>query len=105
MYQNILNNEFKRLSKDPNTVIMDVRTPEEISGGFIPGTGIFIDINNEPFEEKAKGLDRNKAYLIYCRSGARSAKACKILNEMGFKGPFYNLAKGISEWDGELKQP
>jgi rhodanese-related sulfurtransferase len=102
MYQNILNNEFKRLSKSSNSVIMDVRSPQEIQEGIIPGASVFIDFNNEPFEEKVKGLDKNKTYLIYCRSGSRSGKACKIMAELGFSGPLYNLAKGISEWDGEL---
>ena len=102
MYQNILNGEFKRLMKSPDAVILDVRTPQEIQEGFIPGTKVFIDFNNEPFEEKAKTLDKSKSYLVVCRSGARSAKACKIMSELGFKGPLYNLAKGVSEWDGDL---
>ena len=102
MYQNILNNEFKRLSKSADSVIMDVRSPQEIQEGIIPGASVFIDFNNEPFEEKVKDLDKNKTYLIYCRSGSRSGKACKIMAELGFSGPLYNLAKGISEWDGEL---
>ncbi len=101
MYQNILNNEFKRLSKDPNAVIIDVRTPQEIQEGYIKGASVFIDFNNEDFAEKAKSLDKNKTYLLYCRSGARSGKACKIMADMGFSGPLYNLAKGITEWDGE----
>lgn len=105
MYQNVLSNEFETLMKGQNTVLIDVRTPEEIKSGFIPGTSVFVDFNNESFEDKAVSLDKSKTYLIYCRSGARSAKACKILDEMGFKGPFYNLAKGISDWNGPLKQP
>ncbi|MCA6074911.1 rhodanese-like domain-containing protein [Fulvivirga sedimenti] len=103
MYQNILNHEFKRIMKEPGAVIIDVRTPQEIQEGYIPGASIFVDFNNESFEDKAKTMDKSKTYLIYCRSGARSAKACRILEELGFKGPLYNLAKGISEWDGEIK--
>jgi len=102
MYQNILNNEFKRISKSPDAVIIDVRSPDEIQSGIIPGTKIFIDFNNEDFGEAAKSLDKGKTYLIYCRSGSRSGKACKILSEMGFSGPLYNLAKGIAEWDEPL---
>ncbi len=105
MYQNIMNHEFQSLMRDPQAVIVDVRTPEELRSGFIPGTSIFIDFNNEDFKEKATSLDKSKKYLIVCRSGARSAKACKILHEMGFSGPFYNLAKGMAEWNGELKMP
>ncbi len=105
MYQNILNHEFQDLMKDPDTVVMDVRTPEEIKTGFIPGTSIFIDYNSEAFSQKVHALDRSKKYLIYCRSGFRSGKACKMLNELGFSGPFYNLAKGMAEWNGDVKVP
>ena len=104
MYQNIENNDFKKLMKAPGTVIMDVRTPREVSEGQIPGTSIFIDINSESFEGQIQKLDKSKAYLVYCRSGARSAKACRIMEANGFKGPLYNLAHGIIGWDGEVKK-
>jgi rhodanese-related sulfurtransferase len=102
MYQNIENNEFKKLTNDPESVIMDVRTPMEISAGYIPGTTIFIDINTQPFEERIQNLDKTKNYLIYCRSGARSAHACRIMEANGFTGKLYNLAHGIMGWDGEV---
>ena len=104
MYQNIENNDFKKLMKIQGTVIMDVRTAKELSEGHIAGASVFIDINSEPFEERIQKLDKSKPYLVYCRSGARSAKACRIMDENGFKGPLYNLAKGISGWDGEVKR-
>lgn len=104
MYQNIENSEFKKLMKSNGSILMDVRTAKELTEGHIPGTSIFIDINSEPFEERIKKLDKSKTYLVYCRSGARSAKACRIMEENGFKGPLYNLAKGISGWDGEIKK-
>lgn len=105
MYQNIMNHEFQVYMRDPEAVIIDVRTPEELKSGYIPGTSVFIDFNNEDFREKAVSLNKSKKYLIVCRSGARSAKACKILDELGFDGPFYNLAKGMAEWNGDLKLP
>lgn len=105
MYQNILNHEFESLMSDPNSVVVDVRTPDEIKSGFIPGTSIFIDFNGDLFDQKIQALDRSKKYLVYCRSGARSAKTCRILEEMGFNGPFYNLAKGIADWSGDLRIP
>lgn len=104
MYQNIENNEFKKLMSAPGAITMDVRTPKEIGEGYIPGTSVFIDINNEPFEERIQKLDRAKTYLVYCRSGARSAKACRIMEANGFTGTLYNLAHGIIGWDGEVKK-
>jgi rhodanese-related sulfurtransferase len=104
MFQNIENAQFKKLMKEPNTLIFDVRTPKEVSEGYIVGTKEFSDINNaEEFEQTLKRLDKTKNYLVYCRSGARSAKACKVMEERGFKGKLFNLAMGITGWDGEKK--
>jgi len=104
MYQNIENNEFKKLMSEPNTVVLDVRTPREISEGYIPGTNCFIDIHDNTFEVSIDELDKSKNYLVYCRSGARSAMTCRVMYEKGFKGQLYNLAKGIIGWDGEIKR-
>lgn len=104
MFQNIDNKQFKELMKKPNTIVFDVRTAKEIAEGYIPQTTVFADIN-EPtvFETAIQKLDKSKTYLVYCRSGARSSKACKIMEDKGFKGPLYNLAMGITGWDGEKK--
>lgn len=103
MYQNISNQEFSKLTKEGKVIVIDVRTPREVSEGYIPAASHYIDINNEPFEEKIEALDRSKDYIVYCRSGARSAKACRIMEEKGFKGKLYNLGMGIMGWDGEVK--
>jgi rhodanese-related sulfurtransferase len=50
--------------------------------------------------EAAKQMDTSKNYYVYCRSGARSAQACAILNTLGFKKT-YNLMGGFMEWRGE----
>lgn len=102
MFRNIDNSEFKKLMKLPNTVVFDVRTPKEVAEGKIAGVKEVADINNtDEFEETLKRLDKSKNYLVYCRSGARSTKACKLMEERGFTGSIYNLAMGITGWDGE----
>lgn len=104
MYQNIDNSEFKKLMTQPNTIVFDVRTPREIGEGSISGATEFADINNiEEFTKTLSRLDKTKNYLVYCRSGARSAKACRQMEEKGFKGKLYNLAMGITGWDGAKK--
>lgn len=106
MYENLDIGEFKKLMNEPNTIIFDVRTPKEVSEGQIAGTRITADFNNpEEFEKVLASLDKTKNYLVYCRSGARSAKACKLMREKGFKGALYNLAMGISGWDEPLTPP
>jgi rhodanese-related sulfurtransferase len=102
MYQNIENADFKKLMEQSDTLVMDVRSPREIQEGYIAGTSVFIDINSEPFELRIQDLDKTKNYLVYCRSGARSAMACRIMYENGFTGKLFNLANGINRWNGEV---
>ena len=83
-----------------NSVIIDVRTPEEFSDFRIPNS---ININfydSEFFFNQVSSLDKTKNYFIYCKSGVRSNNSCKIMQELGFKND-YNLIGGISDWDGE----
>ena len=51
--------------------------------------------------DNLEALDKSKNYYVYCRSGARSAKACEIMNSIGFENA-YNLLGGFLEWDGEV---
>lgn len=101
MYKNISADEIISMLDDSEVVIIDVRTPSEWSGGYIAGTDKFIDFNSEEFGEKILELDRSKTYVVYCRSGNRSTKACRIMSEKGFNN-LYNLSGGISIWGGEI---
>jgi rhodanese-related sulfurtransferase len=77
-------------------VILDVRTPPEFADGHIEGA-IMIDFNAGNFRDEAEKLDKNKRYLVYCRTGNRSGQAAKIVNELGFK-EVYNMDGGFSDW-------
>ena len=86
---------------DENAVILDVRTEDEFNEGFIANT-INIDIHRgQDFVNEIEALDKSKNYYVYCRSGMRSAKACEIMNQLGFENA-YNLIGGITEWEGEV---
>ena len=50
---------------------------------------------------KVNDLEVSNSYYIYCRSGARSGQACKILKQKGIVN-CYNLLGGIMEWKGEI---
>lgn len=90
-----------KLEADENAVILDVRTEDECNQGVIPDS-INIDIyEGQAFLEKIKSLDKSKNYYVYCRSGARSAKACEAMNNLGFENA-YNLLGGIIEWNGDI---
>lgn len=94
----------EQLENDENAVVLDVRTDDECSDGIITNA-IMIDINKgQFFINEIETLDKSKNYYVYCRSGVRSAKACDIMNELGFENT-YNLLGGFMQWDGEVAYP
>ena len=98
----LLQNDWtKQLSEDNNSVVLDVRTQEEIDLGIIPNA-IHIDIyKGQGFIEEVNQLDKTKSYYVYCKAGGRSAQACAVMNQLGFEKT-YNLVGGFSEWQGEV---
>jgi rhodanese-related sulfurtransferase len=92
----------EKATEDANAVILDVRTPEEFEEGYIKGAIQMDILNPGEFMQKAQGLDASKSYYVYCRAGGRSAQACAVLNSLGINET-YNLAGGITEWDGPIE--
>jgi len=91
----------EKLKNDEKAVLLDVRTDYEIAEGFIPNA-LHIDIyQGQEFMNKIQELDKDMNYYVYCKSGGRSAQACAIMNQLGFKNA-YNLLGGFSEWQGEV---
>lgn len=102
MFQNIDPQTFqKKLKENDHTLLLDVRTPEEYQEKHIPGA-VNINIQDSDFQDKIDELPDNKEYLVYCRSGGRSAKACAIMGTQGFEN-LNNLDGGILEWQGETE--
>ena len=96
-YQSINIIEFEALKNDKDLVVIDVRNTGELSSGVIPKS-IHINVMESSFTTKVKELDRTKTYVIYCRSGLRSARACQIMAKNEFKD-LYNLKGGLIAWD------
>ncbi len=89
---------------EENAVILDVRTDDEYNDGII-FNAIHLDIHQgQGFIDGLEALDKSKNYYVYCRSGVRSAKACQIMDDLGFNNS-YNLIGGILDWDGEIVSP
>ena len=97
------NDWTKQLLEDNNSVVLDVRTQEEIELGVIPNA-VHIDIyKGQGFIDEVNQLDKTKNYYVYCKAGGRSAQACAVMNQLGFENA-YNLIGGFSEWQGEVAQ-
>ncbi len=82
---------------NPKFAIIDVRTPAEYDSGHLEGA-INIDYNSTGFKSSIDQLDRGNIYLVYCRTGARSANAVKAMIEMGLK-TVYDMSGGITQWE------
>ncbi len=81
-------------------LLLDVRRPEEFAQGHLPGA-VNMDISDPGFAQRVATLDSKRPAYVYCRSGARSAKAAKELGIAGFSQVF-NLAGGMLDWPSKL---
>ena len=84
---------------NPDFVILDVRTPEEFADGHIE-KAINMDFYSETFRDELNKLDKNKAYLLHCRSGNRSGKTLNIMKELKFM-KIYHMTGGMIKWEAE----
>ena len=89
-----------QLKEDTQSVVLDVRTLDEVSEGVIPGA-IHLDIfMGQGFLDGLEKLDKSKNYFVYCRSGNRSGQACAIMQSVGFETA-HNLVGCFMEWTGD----
>ncbi|MDO5672424.1 MAG: rhodanese-like domain-containing protein [Actinomycetaceae bacterium] len=65
-----------------DTVLIDVRTLEEYKAGHLKGA-ISLNFNGGEFKAELPKLDPTKEYMLYCRSGQRSANAAQLMREAG----------------------
>jgi rhodanese-related sulfurtransferase len=91
------------LAANPSLLIVDVREPAEWAEGHLPEA---ILVPRGMVEAKAdldypnrepKLADRHQAIIVHCASGARSAMAVDVLQQMGFTD-VRSMAGGIAAW-------
>jgi phage shock protein E len=68
--------------KDPELVVLDVRTPEEFAAGHVPGA-INIPYTHLP-ARIAEVAGSDKDIVLYCTIGVRAERAAQRLRENGF---------------------
>jgi rhodanese-related sulfurtransferase len=83
-------------STNQNFIILDVRTPEEFKDGYIKNA-VLLNFHLPTFESDLDKLDKDKTYIVYCRLGNRSGKACNLMKKKGFK-TVYDIGGGITQW-------
>lgn len=98
-YENLAAGPFHDLMTSTHSVVVDVRSAGEFSTGKLRGARN-IDVMSPSFISQIKNLPKDKTYLLYCRSGSRSAQACEILAREGFQ-QIKNLEGGLMRWPFE----
>lgn len=91
------------LGQDPAPTIIDVRTPEEFAGGRLEGATL-IDYNAPDFRDRIAALPRDGHYVIYCRSGNRSAGARQLMTGLGFTD-VADIDGGVVAWAQQGQPP
>jgi phage shock protein E len=100
----ITQKKFDRLKSKRNSVVLDVRTADEYKSGYIGNAINYNVMDSLGFLNNIASFDKNKKYLLYCKSGRRSGKAVMMMKNMGFR-KVYHLQGGITDWKGGIKKP
>lgn len=101
----LLRNELKNLSAaearyflaaHSSCTLIDCRKPTEVALLRLP-RGVNVDYLAYDFWDKISQLPKDGTYFVYCNSGRRSARACTLMKNGGFRS-VYNLSGGLREW-------
>ena len=77
----------------PGTILLDVREPDEVAEVRVPG---ILAIPLGEVSDRAEEIPDCEQLYVICRSGARSARACEMLQASGRNA--VNVAGGTLAW-------
>lgn len=89
---------FRAAIEAGGAMLVDVREPGELEICRLPGA---VNIPLRKLPQCLDELDRNGAYLLFCRSGGRSGAAVRLMLESGF-GDVRHLDDGLLGWSREV---
>lgn len=98
-HEHIKTDEFKKRVEEGGYELIDLRTPEEFANGHLEGA-YNIDFTSPEIHALIEKLDKEKKYLLYCRTGNKSGQTLDIMKEKEFVEA-YNMLGGINEWNDE----
>ncbi|MDR4494565.1 MAG: rhodanese-like domain-containing protein [Nitrospirales bacterium] len=79
-------------------ILVDVRSPEEHQGGFIPGTDFNIDFRDMQARHQELHAKLDDHIVVYCQSGHRSNIAAETLMQLGYQY-VYNVEGSMNAWE------
>ena len=100
MVEKITPAEAIRLLDAGKAQAVDVREPDEFAVGHIPGAKL-LPLGDVLTRAEEVMPDKNAQWLIYCRTGRRSADAAQKLAAQGYTG-LRDLG-GILSWPYEIE--
>ncbi len=80
-------------------LLLDVREPDEVAQGAVPGS-IHIVRGNLEAQIETRVTDRSAALVVMCAGGTRSAFAARSLGELGYND-VSSLEGGFNRWKDE----
>jgi len=90
--------EFNKIKKEENTVLIDLREQNEIDKeGKLDNSNIVPFTSMHDYIEKNKDILKNKKILFYCAHGHRSTLAVQISKSYNF-GNCFHLIGGLEKW-------
>ena len=95
--ENISIDELYEITQDlgENHLILDVRTPEEFSGGRIKGA---MNKTHEEVSAIAEDLKKYDKVYVHCKMGGRAQMASQALRETGLENIICVSQGGMERW-------
>ncbi|MFM9332261.1 rhodanese-like domain-containing protein [Paenibacillus mesotrionivorans] len=84
----------QRLERGEALNLVDVREPEEVALGMLPGA-IHIPLGELPYRHEE--IPQADEVIFVCRSGSRSGRACDYLRHLGYRG-LKNMEGGMLDY-------
>ena len=78
-------------------ILIDVRSVEEHTTGFIPGTDLNIEFRDIQARHREIGAQPEDHVVVYCQSGHRSNIAADTLADLGYRH-VYNVTGSMNAW-------
>ncbi len=95
--------EFETLCEDPQILILDTRTPEEFSKGFIPNSlNIGLNGNFAPWVGELIS-DINQSVVLICNEGTEQEAVIR-LSRIGYDNTIGFLEGGFNAWKANQKE-
>lgn len=98
-YTRISSEEANEMVQKGNSVVVDVRQPDEYKDGHVAGA-LFIPVDD--IMNRIGELPDGKDLLFICAAGVRSGLACEMAAAMGVDSErLYNIEEGTPTWIGK----